>query len=351
MNRSPSLLVLPSGRYTLGAAFAIGLLVVSASMAQQPPRLSFADVNSRSQPKMVKIFGAGGFRSLEAYQSGFFVSDQGHILTAFSYVLDTEGVTAVLHDGQRYEATLLGADPYTEVALLKIDVQDVDHFVLDAERSEIFPGQPILAFSNLYGIAAGREPVSIQRGHVATIAPLDARRGAFSIRYGGDVLVLDAITNNAGAAGGALTDRQGRLLGMLGKEVRDAATDAWLNYALPIPVIRDVYDQILSGKLKPHAEQQDPLAEDPWTLARLGMTLVPNVLPTTPPFVEIVRPGSPAEKAGLRPDDLIVTVNAGVVSSRQQVEQALLRIDRLDPIQIGVLRDRQFLELQLTDNN
>ena len=81
----------------------------------------------------------------------------------------------------------------------------------------------MLAFSNLFGIATGDEPVSMLHGVVSAVAPLDARRGAFTTNYRGDVYVVDAAANNPGAAGGALTDSQGRLLGMLGKELRSSS--------------------------------------------------------------------------------------------------------------------------------
>ena len=92
----------------------------------------------------------------------------------------------------------------------------------------------MLAFSNLFGIATGDEPVSMLHGVVSAVAPLDARRGAFATNFRGDVYVVDAAANNPGAAGGALTDSQGRLLGMLGKELRSSLTGTWLNYALPV---------------------------------------------------------------------------------------------------------------------
>ena len=71
-------------------------------------------------------------------------------------------------------------------------------------------------------------------GVISTVAPLDARRGAFSTNFRGEVYVVDAAANNPGAAGGALTDSQGRLLGMLGKELRSNLSGTWLNYALPV---------------------------------------------------------------------------------------------------------------------
>jgi 7-cyano-7-deazaguanine synthase len=77
------------------------------------------------QPNIVKIHGAGGYRGLEAYQSGFLFSSEGHILTVWSYVLDSDGVTVYLDDGRKLTAEVVGMDPRTEIAVLKIDLTQV----------------------------------------------------------------------------------------------------------------------------------------------------------------------------------------------------------------------------------
>ena len=87
-------------------------------------------------------------------------------------------------------------------------------------------GDRALAFSNLYGIASGSEQASLLQGFVSAVAPLAARRGVYQTPYQGKVYVVDAMINNAGAAGGALTDRAGNLAGMLGKELRSSLTNA-----------------------------------------------------------------------------------------------------------------------------
>ena len=92
---------------------------------------SLAEIAAQTQPKIVKIFGAGGLRGLEAYQSGFLISGEGHILTAWSYVLDSDVVTVYLDDGRKLAAEVLGMDPRSEIAVLKIDGQDLPHFKLE----------------------------------------------------------------------------------------------------------------------------------------------------------------------------------------------------------------------------
>ena len=63
---------------------------------------------------------------------------------------------------------------------------------------------------------------------------LPLRRGVFEAPYRGDVYVIDAISNNPGAAGGALTTRKGELIALIGKELQNSLTDTWINYAVPL---------------------------------------------------------------------------------------------------------------------
>ncbi|MFN9915897.1 MAG: serine protease, partial [Pirellulaceae bacterium] len=109
-------------------------------------------------------------------------------------------------------------------------------------------GSRVFGLSNLFGIAAGDEALSIQRGVIMAVAPLSATRGRMKTLYQGEVLILDVMTNNPGATGGAVVDADGRLLGMLGKELRDDQTNIRLNYAIPVDVIATSVKRILEGK-------------------------------------------------------------------------------------------------------
>ena len=111
-----------------------GLIMLAASAVQAADG-SFAELVNQVQPKMVKLYGAGGLRGLESYQSGIVISADGHILTAWSYVLDTEGIRATLHDGRSFEAEVMGVDPWLEIAILKINADDIPHFDLESAES------------------------------------------------------------------------------------------------------------------------------------------------------------------------------------------------------------------------
>jgi len=298
-------------------------------------------------PKIVKIYGAGGFRGMEAYQSGMLISPEGHILTVFSYVLDTDYITVVLADGRRFDARLLGADPRLEVAVLKIEADGLPCFELN-QAVGVEPGTRVLALSNVFSVAAGDEPVSVQHGVVSVVTSLAARRGVFETPYRGPVYVLDAMTNNPGAPGGAMITRQGRLAGMLGKELQNSLNRTWLNYAVPIEQLRPSVEDIRAGRFvvaEPEPEEQRPA--EAWSLERLGIRLIPDVLARTPPYVDQVVPGTPAAGAGIRPDDLIVLVGERLIQSCKALRAELEMIDVADPLDLTVLRDHELLNLTL----
>jgi S1-C subfamily serine protease len=309
---------------------------------------SFVNVSRQVQPKVVKLYGAGGLRGLEAYQSGMLISEDGYVLTVSSYVLDADEVTVVLDDGRRFYAKHVAADPLTEIAVLKFDAGDdpLPYFDL-SQAVTAEPGTRVLALSNLFGIATGDEPVSVLHGIVSAVAPLDARRGAFATNFHGNVYVVDAAANNPGAAGGVLTDSQGRLLGMLGKELRSQITGTWLNYALPIPAIASTVDDIRAGRFTPPDLDEFDRPEDPLSLAALGIVLVPDVVTRTPPYIDHVVPKSAAGRAGLRPDDLVVMIDSHVTASCRDLVALIGRLERDAEVRVGVLRDEEFREVTL----
>jgi serine protease Do len=308
---------------------------------------SLVETIARVQPKIVKIYGVGGPQGMEDYQSGFLVSSQGHILTAWSYVLDTESIDVRLADGRKFPAKLLGADPRLEAAVLKIEAAELPHFDL-SQAVEADSGARVLALSNLFGVATGNEPASVQHGTVSVKTRLDARRGAFDTPYHGPVYVLDVVTNNPGAAGGALVTRRGELVAMLGKELRNASNNTWLNYAIPIRQLRESVEQIRAGKFVVRRDEES--AKKP---ARglgpevLGIVLVPDVVERTPPYVDQVVSGSAAAAAGIRADDLVVLVGDRLVQSCKAIRSELQSIPLEDKVKLTVLRAQEMLEVVL----
>ena len=286
---------------------------------------SVASVADQVNRKIVKLFGSGGYQGLAAYGTGVLVSPQGHILTVASPLLLTQELRVHLYDGRRCQARVIVMEPELDAALLQLDkAEDLPYFDVAAAASAPLAktGEWILAFSNEFQIATRDEPVSIQRGVIAAYSRLHGRRGVFDAPYSGNVYVIDAITNNPGAGGGVITTRRGELVGLIGKELRNTLTDTWINYAVPIKVLADFVAKAKVGEYHPVVRALPATNQAGFH----GIVLVPNVVERTPPFVEEVLPGSPAAKAGLRPDDLIVYLDGQQVVSvkafREMIEKA-----------------------------
>ena len=299
----------------------------------------------RVQEKVVKLFGAGGAKGLESYQSGVLVGSDGYILTSWSTVLDVTSVRVVAYDGRRLNATVVGVDPPNEMALLKVDDAGLSGFELDTSIATR-PGQRVFGVSNLFGIATGNEYCSVQKGVVMAIAPLTQRRGKTKSLYQGKVYVLDVMTNNPGAAGGALIDIQGRLIGILGKEIRDEQAGIWLNYALPLDVVQASMDRILKGNTSADL-QSIKTVDKPHRLADLGLTLIPDVLAKTPAFVDQIRKGSIADRSGIQTNDLILLANEQRIDSRKSFERVLSTLNRADSFELLVQRGQELIRIQV----
>jgi serine protease Do len=336
------------------------LAVVLTSMRAEE---SFAQISEKVNPKLVKLFGAGGFKGLQSYGSGILVSPDGYILTINSHILDTQDLRVHLADGTHYHAKMVAVEPELDVALVKIGdnklkVEDLHYFdaVAAAKRSPVEPGTGVLAFSNQFKIATFDEPMSIQRGVIAAYTKLMGRRGIFDAPFSGEVYFIDAITNNPGAAGGVITTRRGELLGLVGKEMRNTLTDTWVNYAIPI----NARIEVITGNDKRYAtvtemvekkEQYKPITtkdknqKGPGTFH--GIMLVPNVVERTPPYVEAVEPNSPAAKAGLRPDDLIVYVDGEQIISVKDFKDLLDKARPETMLKLEVRRGDKLTSLEI----
>jgi S1-C subfamily serine protease len=331
------------------------LFVLLTALFSMIGRLSAVDVTNpdgslpehdwlvdRVQTRVVKIFGAGGARGLESYQSGIWIGNDGYILTSWSTVLDASKLRVIAFDGRKFDSLVVAFDPANELALLKVEQPGIEGFDLES-GGQCRAGQRVFAISNLFKIATGDEYCSVQKGVVMTVSPLTQRKGMTKTLTQGKVYVLDCMTNNPGASGGALIDLKGQLVGVLGKEIRDVDAGIWINYALPLDIVKASVQRMQSGSTE--VQQDIKIVEKPHRIGELGLTLIPDVLPKTPVFVDEVRRGSIAERSGLRSNDLVLLVNNQRVDSRKIFEKLLASINRADSFELLVQREQELIRI------
>lgn len=327
-------------------------------------RCTAADLAARSAPRLekpmlaiAKVYGAGGVAGLEGYQSALFVADDPPtLLTIDSPVLEWGSVAVVDAYGDRSEARVAGRDGSTGLALLELTTSVTPPAVLPLDGDPPRRADRVWALSNAFGIATGDEPVTLQRARIAALAPMPspidptrARPTVGAAAPGTPVLLLDAVTSNPGAGGGAVVDLRGALVGVLGAETRSPVTGAWLSYALPTKQAREAVQRMrdtpdggstLSGGLA---------APDRDAMRSLGLRLIPAISDRTPAYVEYVTEGSPASQASCRPDDLIVAVDGATAGSATAAEAAIgLGLQRTGQVEITVLRGDRLLRITLT---
>jgi serine protease Do len=337
----------------LAILLAISLLALAASTTTcwaAPPssQSSPADSLEATLAKVVKIFGSGGVHNLEGYGTGLLVSPNGHVVTVWSHLLDSGDVSVVLNDGRRYNAKFLKGDPGRDLAVLKIEGDNLELPSFDLrDIADASPGTRVLGFSNMFKVATGDEPVSVVHGVIAARARLSARRGAYGAAYEGPVYIVDAVTNNPGAAGGALTTLDGRLIGMIGRELRNTESNTWINYAVPFTQLRSPIAEIMAGRFTPPRSRSDEANVPRFSAVDLGLVMVPDVVYRTPAYVESVIPDSAGAKAGVIAEDLIVFVNDELVQSNRTLKSILGRLESGDSIRLVVRRKEKLIPLEL----
>lgn len=309
-----------------------------------------ADAIGERHAVVVKLFGAG-VGNLDSYGSGTLISETGHVVTVWNHLVNTGYLTAVTHDGRRFAVDVVGTNAEYDVAVIKLQCESDETFpcVDLSESRDVSVGVPVLAFSNMYRVATGNEPVSVVHGMIAAKSPLKAGFGRWEFPVRDSVYIIDAITNNSGAAGGLLTTYDGIPVALIGRELRHRETDMWVNYAVPLTTLRPVLSALIAGerfKTSPRQESSRMLSDRQLT-AEYGLTLLPDVIQKTPAYVDGVTPNSVAAGSGFQRGDLIVLANEEVIQSVQEFRRLLAGLRPGQRLSVTVSRNGQLLTLSI----
>jgi serine protease Do len=323
----------------------LSLVALSAAplRAAEPPAAespaidsAFADAVAFAQKRTVKIYGAGIGRS-PGYGTGLIVSASGEILTAQGVYLAGDNLRVTLPSGETHQATIVRRSQEFQTALLKIEAKTPDYFDLAAPAAAEM-GDWVLAVSNAFKVADGAEPLSVNIGILSLRTKLDARRGLIDFPYEADALLYDAITSNPGAAGGAVVTAEGALVGMIGRVIESNATGTRLNYAVPA----DLLAKFIRGE-----EAAPAVVATPGTKADLGIRLFALGGRNSPAFIDRVLPGTPAAAAGLKSDDLVVSLAGQVVRNAGDFRRVVESLPIGREVVVEVKRKNDLISVRL----
>ena len=305
--------MMTSNSRTAKSVFMVCLLAAcwAAPVIAQPDKAASSSLQSTidgAQPAMVKVFGAAAGK-VEGVATGFAVSKDGLVLTSQGVFLDGKRVRVVLADGSSHTASILKRDRQRQLALLKIDAELSSWFEL-SEKSIVQQGDWVVAICNAFKVADKAEPISATLGIVSLQSEMDAKLSKRDYAFRGELFLIDAITSNPGAAGGAVLTADGRLAGLVGKIINSSDTNTRLNYAVPC--------NVLHAFVNSDAKSSDAAAATPdikKEIGELGIQVFLQGGRKSPAYVDRVRRGSPAAEAGMKADDVIVSINGEKIAT------------------------------------
>ncbi len=268
-------------------------------------------------------------RREKALGSGVIISPEGYILTNNHVVDGATTVTVTLHDKREMKATVVGKDPRTDIAVIKIDGSNFPYATLgDSAKVEV--GDVVLAMGNPFGI-----------GQTVTMGIVSAMgRGGLGIEEVEDFIQTDAPIN-PGNSGGALVDDEGHLVGINTAILSgNSGGNQGIGFAVPINMARHVMDQIIEhGKVERAYLGILPQDVTP------AMAKAFHVQDAQGALVGEVTPDGPAARSGLKTGDIITAINGEPVVDANQLRLKIGMMATDAKVNLKVLRDGKPMEV------
>jgi S1-C subfamily serine protease len=322
----PSAALQPGNNFIVNAVDKVGPAVVRI------------DTVRRVMNPLGGLFGSGpSIQQQQGQGSGFITRSDGVVLTNAHVVEGASDVGVTLPDGRSYRGKVLGTDPITDVAVVKVAAAGLPVAPL-GDSAKVRPGEWAIAIGNPLGLDN-----TVTAGIISAVQRTNAVGEGQRVPY----LQTDAAVN-PGNSGGPLINERGQVIG-INTAIRQAP-GAGLSFAIPINLGRQIAAQILERGRASHPYIGVRLQSLTPQLAReVNATNAECKLPETNGVVVVeVMPGSPAERGGLRACDLIEKVGRSDVDNPSEVQVAVDQGRVGQPLALQVQRGKQQLDLQLT---
>ena len=260
--------------------------------------------------------------------SAVIMSPEGYLLTNNHVTSGADQIVVALKDGRETLARIIGSDPETDLAVLKIDLPDLPSITL-GRSDDIKIGDVSLAIGNPFGV-----------GQTVTMGIISATgRNQLGLNTYEDFIQTDAAIN-PGNSGGALVDAHGNLLGINTAIFSKSGGSQGIGFAIPVKLALEVmqaiveHGQVIRGWLGIEVQPLTPeLAES------FGLAGQPGIV------VAGIYRGGPAQKAGLQPGDLILSIDGEAASDGRRSMNQVARAKPGDTISIEVIRNAELLRL------
>ncbi len=327
----PDLLKLPE-RAPRIASVANQVPLLQAS--SQPTPGSYRDAAGRAMPAVVNILTTKALRENHpllkdpffrrffgdrmppeeqqaSLGSGVIVSSDGYILTNNHVIDAADEIDVVLADGRKAPGRVVGADPETDLAVIRIDLKNLPVIVLgQADAARV--GDVVLAIGNPFGVGQ-----TVTMGIISAVG-----RNNLHINHFENFIQTDAAIN-FGNSGGALIDTSGNLLGINSAIYSQSGGSVGIGFAIPVSTAKSVMDaiikhgQVVRGWIGIETQDITPELAESFDLAQQGGTIIAGV----------VRNG-PADRAGIRPGDILLAIDGKKVGNTSEI---LNQIAQLTP--------------------
>jgi serine protease Do len=349
----------PFSLFRLAIVAAVAMCLCTALWAQN----DFSKAVELASPAVVKVYVtpptvfAGGRQVYVA--SGVILSPDGYVVTAASSLGNARDFSVQLSDGTRHSAAMAKLDRAADLAFLKIAGRDLPTIA----RSDAPPrvGQWVVTVGNPFGLSRGRtDPMSASVGVVSSVRKLDAVGYSFAR----PVIVTDVLMN-LGGAGSAMLDADGKLLGICGRTLTSKRTNTEISFAVPVSAVDELLARIKAPATTPTpapvpvpvpvpvpTPQPVPAPQPtPGTSAEpgyLGAFILDDDQAIKGAYIQRVVPGSPADRAGLAKDDVVVEINGAAVINGRHLIAALDDLKVGDAVTLTVIREDARVKLIAT---
>ena len=293
----------------------------------------------QDNPFFNQFFGSQKYE-VQSLGSGFIISPDGYVVTNNHVVQGATKIIVTMTDGSKRSAKIIGHDNQSDIALLKIDGNSLPYCEFGNSDS-ILIGEWVIAFGNPFGLFDINDKPTVTVGVVSSLGMNLSRAGS---RNYSDMIETDAAIN-PGNSGGPLVDADGKVIGINTMIYTAGVSQAYIGYGFAIPInkVARVVDELRKyGKAKHETWiGLDLQAVDENIAKYFGLSEPSGAL------VNSVQEGSPAEKSGFKPGDLILKYKGKPVHDAVALESLL---DDLEPgtnVSFEVLRENKLLTLSL----